>query len=186
MRLFVAIHIPESIRKSIASVLQEFRTIDPNIKWIKIENLHLTLKFLGNTDASKLDSISKTLVMIRSEDSISVHFTGLGFFPNRRRPNILWAGIRASPNLRTIVEEIDQRLAVVGFPLEQREFAPHLTLARLAETGLSAKLIAAIDQISSREFGGFRATQFHLIESDLKSSGAEYTTLHSFSFVAEA
>ena len=186
MRLFVAIHLPESIRTSMASLLQELRPIGPSIKWIKIENLHLTLKFLGNTDASKLDSILKTLVMIRSEDSISVNFTGLGFFPNRRRPNILWAGIQASPNLQIIVKEIDQRLAVLGFPLEQREFTPHLTLARLAETALPPKWIAAIGQISSREFGSFRATQFHLIESELKSSGAEYTTLHSFSFVAEA
>jgi 2'-5' RNA ligase len=187
MRLFVAIHVPERIRTTIAILLDEFRLIDPELKWIKSENLHITLKFLGKTDASQLDAVVKALSTIaRSAHPITFNFAGLGFFPNARRPNILWTGIQASANAQVIVQEIDQALAVLGFPLQQREFTPHLTLGRFEKRALSRNMQSAIERNASGKFGGFTATEFHLIQSKLNSSGAEYTILHSFPFMAEA
>ena len=186
MRLFVAIESSEGIRASIASLLQEFRAIAPQVKWIKPENLHITLKFLGETDANKLDLILDVLQGIHTARPIILNFSGLDYFSNAKRSSILWAGIQPSPNLQRIAQEIDLQMAKLGFPREDRAFSPHLTLARLNKTGLPQKLVVAIEKNSSRAFGNFLANEFHLIESKLKSSGAEYTTVHSFPFVAEA
>ncbi|MGB2628385.1 MAG: RNA 2',3'-cyclic phosphodiesterase [Candidatus Acidiferrum sp.] len=187
MRLFVAIQIPERVRTTFGSLVDEFGVIDPRIKWVKSENLHITLKFLGRADTSQLASVVEVLSTIaRSAHPIILDFVGVGCFPNARKPNILWAGIEASANVRTIVREMDQRLAVLGFPLEEREFTPHVTLGRFDKTPYAGNLQIAIGRNTSREFGGFKALDFHLVESTLKSSGAEYTILHSFPFTAEA
>ncbi len=188
MRLFVAIHVPEEIRMTIAILLRELQRTAPALKWNKPENLHVTLKFLGEADASQLDSIVKALLAVaRTAHPITLNLAGLGFFLNARRPNVLWAGVQTSANAQSIVQEIDHRLAVLGFAREkQRQFTPHLTLLRLNRPALPRDLQGATERNASREFGGFTATEFHLIESKLKATGAEYTILHSFSFLAEA
>lgn len=186
MRLFVAIEISAHIRAAIVSLLQEFRTIAPQVKWVRPENLHLTLKFLGEADPGKLGSIEHSLAAIHSAPPVTLDFTGLGFFPNAQRPRILWAAINSSSNLQSIVSEIDGALHLLGFPHDDRTFTPHLTLARIQQQTLPPKLIGTIAQNSSRCFGSCEAREFHLIESKLKPAGAEYTTLQSFSFVAEA
>jgi len=185
VRLFVAIEIPDEIRNALAEFLKDMRGIAPQVKWVRAENLHVTLKFLGETDAAKLRVIEGTLNSIRSPRPVSLEFRGLGFFPNEKRPRVFWAGMEASANLRTIAQDIDRGLHKLSFPLENRPFTPHLTLARFDPPGLPAKLGPAVTAHSSRCFGSLTAREFHLIESKLKSSGAEYTTLQSFLFVAE-
>lgn len=186
MRLFVAIQIPENIQAALASLLQEFRAIAPHLKWVRAENLHLTLKFLGETDPAKRAAIEQSLATIHSPATVTLNFTGLGFFPSAKRPRVLWAGINASPNLQPLASEIDRSSLQLGFPAEDRPFTPHLTLARVSEPRFPPQLTDAIAANASRQFGSFTAHQFHLIESNLKSAGTEYTTLQSFSFVSEA
>lgn len=186
MRLFVAIEIPEDIRARIASLLKEFRAISPHAKWVRPENLHLTLKFLGETDPSKLVEVQSSLASTCSAQPISIEFRGLGFFPNARRPRVFWLGIQSSAALANTVAAIDRAVHKLGFPLEDRLFTPHLTLARFNESSLAASWQSEITQKAVVSFGTFTATEFHLIESKLKSGGAEYTTLQSFPFVAEA
>jgi len=185
VRLFVAIEIPEEIRRTLAVFLQELRPIAPQVKWVRAENLHVTLKFLGHTDDAKLPELERTLGTIRSTAPVTLNFRGLGFFPNEKRPRVFWAGIDASGNLKTIAGDIDHAAHPLGFPLEERPFSPHLTLARFDSPGIHAKLGAAITANGSREFGKMVTREFHLIQSNLKPSGAEYTTLHSFPFAAE-
>jgi 2'-5' RNA ligase len=186
VRLFVAIQIPEDIRSTIASLLQEFHTIAPQIKWIRANNLHITLKFLGETEPRRLSPIQESLASIHTKNPVAMDFSGLGFFPNTKRPNILWVGIQSSPNLQTVVAEIENQMHGLGYPKEDRVFTPHLTLARLDKAALAKSLTDAIAHNTLRQFGNFTARQFHLIESKLKSTGAEYTTVQSFSFVSEA
>jgi RNA 2',3'-cyclic 3'-phosphodiesterase len=185
VRLFVAIEIPSEIRKAFAAFLAELRAVAPAAKWVRAENLHVTLKFLGHTDPSNLEKIVEALRMIRNSHPVTLEFCGLGFFPNERRPRVFWAGMDAPPNLQPLAQAVDRGLHAIGFPLEERPFAPHLTLARFNPPGLPPALAAFAKQRGSRGFGSMTAREFHLIESKLNPSGAEYTTLQSFSFVAE-
>jgi 2'-5' RNA ligase len=185
VRLFVAIEIPEEIQNVLASFIKELRAAAPHVKWVRAENLHVTLKFLGQTEDTKLAAIEIVLSGVRCADPVALGFQSLGFFPNEKRPRVFWVGLRASPNLMTIAADIDHAVHQLGFLLEERPFTPHLTLARFDPPGIHPKLASIIAENNSREFGCMIARQFHLIQSSLKSTGAEYTTLRSFPFTSE-
>jgi len=186
VRLFIAIKIPEDIRSSFASLLKEFRAIAPQVKWVRAGNLHVTLKFLGETESTKLGALQNVLSAIRSAEPVNLEFHGLGFFPNENRPRVFWAGMEASANLKALAAEIDQAAHRIGFPLEERPFAPHLTMARFQPPGIPPKFLQAIREKSEQVFGSLCTSEIHLIESKLKPTGAEYTTLQSFRFATEA
>jgi RNA 2',3'-cyclic 3'-phosphodiesterase len=187
MRLFIALEIPTAVRENLVALIKTLKEISSELRWVRLENLHVTLKFIGEAAPEKLGGIREALGAVRAEGPVTLDFRGLGFFPNGKHPRVLWAGIEASPNLKTLVSDIEQALEKLGFPREQRPFEPHLTLARIESRGLSEKLRAAIAENAARDFGSFATNQFHLIESKLKSNGAEHTTLQSFPFVvAEA
>jgi 2'-5' RNA ligase len=191
MRLFVALEIPAAVRDNLAAQVQELRELSAKVtdkrpRWVRPENLHLTLKFIGEVSPAKLESIRHALSAIRSEAHVEITFRGLGFFPNEQYPRVLWAGLDASANLPSLAEDIDGALETQGIPRERRAFMPHLTLARIEPPGLHEKLSAAIQKNSARAFGSFQARDFRLIESRLKPSGAEYTTLASYPFTVEA
>jgi 2'-5' RNA ligase len=186
VRLFVALEIPSAVREHLAALLQYLRAVSPQTRWVRPENLHVTLKFMGEVPETKLGAIRSALVGVRSDQPTTVDFCGLGFFPNEKRPRVFWAGIEASPNLKTLAADVERVMEKLGIPHEQRPFSPHLTLARFEPPGLPEKLRSAIQENAAREFGSFRTNQYHLIESKLKPSGAEYTTLESFAFTAAA
>ena len=184
MRLFVALEIPSAVRDNLAAMIRDMRPLAPQCKWVRAENLHVTLKFIGETRPENLGAIGRALSSVQSKQNVDVHFLGLGFFPNEKRPSVLSAGVEPSTNLRTLAGDIDRVLEASGIPREKRAFTPHLTLARLKDSGLPEKLRTAIQQNATRDFGALNAHEFHLIESQLKPSGAEYTKLQSFSFAA--
>ena len=181
MRLFVALHIPDDVSETVALLIRELKALDNEWKWPRTENLHITLKFLGETPPEKLKSVCDSLRSVSSEWPIQIAFRGLGFFSNERRPRVLWIGMDAPPALSKLAADIEDALAGVGAPREERAFAPHLTVARNKDGRLSEKLRSALAKYSSSQFGAMNATAFHLVESKLKSTGAEYTTLESFS-----
>ena len=192
MRLFVALEIPDQVRDGFAALIAELRGADSSFsksraRWVRPENLHVTLKFIGHVDSGKLDAIRAALAEVRLDSPVELQFRGLGFFPNGKRPRVFWAGIEASPNLAPLAGEIEARLAKVGISGETREFAPHLTLARFEPPGISDGLSAIAQENVAREFGAVRTGEFHLFESKTKPSGAEYARLQSFPFApAEA
>jgi 2'-5' RNA ligase len=186
VRLFIAIEIPQAIRSTFASLLKEFRAVAPQVKWVRAENLHVTLKFLGETESAKLGALQNVLSGIHSTEPVNLDFRGLGFFPNEKRPRVFWAGMEASASLKTLAADIDQAVHRLGFPLEERPFTPHLTLARFQPPGIPPKLLQAIQEKGTQAFGSLRTGEIHLIESRLKPTGAEYTTLQTFHFATEA
>ncbi|PYT67218.1 MAG: RNA 2',3'-cyclic phosphodiesterase [Acidobacteria bacterium] len=181
MRLFVALEIPSGVRENLATLLASLRAITKEPRWVRAENLHITLKFLGEVDEDKLDAVRSALGKIRSEQPVTLEFRGLGFFPNEKHPRVFWAGIEASANLKTLAADIESALEKLR-PRENREFSPHLTLARFERPKLPGALRKAIAENGQREFGSLRTSEFHLIQSKLKPSGAEYTALTSFPF----
>jgi RNA 2',3'-cyclic 3'-phosphodiesterase len=184
MRLFVALEIPSAVRENLAALLESLRAVSPQTRWVRPQNLHVTLKFMGEVPETKLTATCSALAGGRSDQPVTLEFRGLGFFPNEKRPRVFWAGIDASPNLKTLAADLERAMEKLGIPREQRPFSPHLTLARFEPPGLPEKLRSAIQENAAREFGSFRTNQYHLIESKLKPSGAEYTALESFPFVA--
>lgn len=191
MRLFVALAIPPAVREKLAALVAELREVsspaaDQRPRWVRPENLHLTLKFIGEVPPAKLGSMRQVLAAVRSASAVDIDFRGLGFFPNEKRPRVFWAAMRASANLSTLAVDVDHATAAQGIAPETRPFSPHLTLARFEPPGVHDKLRAAIHQNMLRDFGSLRTAEFHLIESKLKPSGAQYTTLQSFRFAPES
>jgi RNA 2',3'-cyclic 3'-phosphodiesterase len=186
VRLFVALEIPANVRENLAASIDQLRGTEPRAKWVRTENLHVTLKFLGQTPEDKLGRLEAVLGEVRSALAIELRFHGVGFFPNDKRPRVFWAGMTASANLAPLAGDIDRAAAKLGFPPDTREFTPHLTLARFDPPGLSPQLRAAAQEFATRDFGTLNTTSFHLIQSKTKPTGAEYTTLRSFCFAAEA
>lgn len=182
MRLFVALEIPSAVRKNLAALLNKLRELSAQPRWVRPEKLHVTLKFFGEVEPEKLGAIRVALASVHSDAPVTVEFRGLGFFPNEKQPRVFWAGMDASPNLKILAADIDGATEKLGIPRQEKPFSPHLTLARFQPPGLPEKLRSAIQENLAREFGSLQTRQFHLIESKLKPSGAEYTTLESFTF----
>jgi len=191
VRLFAALEIPAAVGDNLAALIKEFRELSSQVadkrpRWVRPENLHVTLKFIGEVAEAKLEGIGAALSTVQTDAQLELRFHGLGFFPNENRPTVLWTGLDASTSLQTLAGDIDGALATQGIAKEKRAFVPHLTLARFDSPGLHEKLRVAIQKNSGRDFGSFQAREFHLIESRLKPLGAEYTTLHSFRIGAES
>jgi RNA 2',3'-cyclic 3'-phosphodiesterase len=181
MRLFVALSIPSDVRENIASLIRTLRRADSKPRWVNPENLHVTLKFIGEVAAESVPSICGALQTIRPVEPLTLAFRAVGFFPNARRPNVAWIGIEAPSGLSNLAAAVNRALAPLGIAPETKPFVPHLTVARFKEASLPA-LQAEIEKWKDYSFGHFTTAEIHLIESRLKSSGAEYTTLRSFHF----
>ena len=191
MRLFVALEIPAAVRDNLTAQVAELRELSAKVadkrpRWVRPENLHVTLKFIGEVEAAKLEGIRSALTAIGLDAPVGLDFRGLGFFPDERYPRVLWAGLHASGNLPVLARDIDGALEGQGIARDQRAFTPHLTLARFEPRSLHEKLRAAVQKNSEREFGAFQAREFHLIQSKLEPSGAEYRSLAAFPLTLEA
>src|SRR5262249_58718867 len=118
----------------------------PAFKWVRPENLHLTLKFVGETETGKLRLIREALSIVHSRTALELKFGGLGFFPDKKRPRVFWVGIDAPLELPQLAVAVDAALAGLGFPRETRAFVPHLTLARLDGAPLPGTFLAAVEE----------------------------------------
>lgn len=183
MRLFVALDLREDVRQAVRELIARLKPLGKGARWVRPEGMHVTLKFIGHTDAKNLDAIRATLATVRSEQAVELRFHGLGFFPNERRARVVWCGIEASANLARLAADIETVLEPLEIERESRDFAPHLTLARLNPPGRADELVRAAHEFQSHEFGSARETEFHLFESILGRGGAEYRKLAGYLFV---
>jgi RNA 2',3'-cyclic 3'-phosphodiesterase len=183
MRLFVALALPDAVRRAFAELIAQLKPKSRSARWARPESLHVTLKFLGNSNADKLDAIRAALADIHSARSVEMNFRALGFFPSEFQPRVLWSGIEATPNIFELAAAIEKNLTPLGFQSEARAFVPHLTLARIKSTKGCENLVRAADALKSYDFGSARESEFHLFESITKPSGSEYKRLHTFPFV---
>lgn len=182
MRLFVALEIPEDVRRTLEELMAKLRPAAPRARWVRAKNIHVTLKFIGEVSPAKVEPIRSVLSGVRLDAPVSFRFRGLGFFPSEGRPRVFWAGMNASENLAPLAVSIEAGLEPLGIPRESRHFTPHLTLARFSEPRSVPKLLEAVAPFRETEFGGTTTFEFHLIESHLKPGGAEYTRLATFPF----
>jgi RNA 2',3'-cyclic 3'-phosphodiesterase len=181
MRLFVAIGIPEDVRSALGELIKRLRDTCRDARWVRIAGLHVTLKFIGETLSERVAELKSALATIPPRDPIAMNFRGLDFFPNARRPRVLWAGVEAGADLAALANAVEKALSPAGIQQVDRAFSPHLTLARFKDSPAVDALQVAIEKAGPVIFGSTTAAEFHLYQSILKPGGAEYTRLATFS-----
>ena len=129
MRIFVGIDLDEEIRSKIARFLEGISGFAPEARWVRAESLHVTLKFIGEQKPEQVAAITERLKGVETEP-IEIRLGEYGFFPTPKAPRVFWIGIHAGSQLAELARAIDAVTAELGVPREEREYSPHLTLAR--------------------------------------------------------
>jgi RNA 2',3'-cyclic 3'-phosphodiesterase len=182
LRTFIAIEIPAEIKKAISLHSSDLRqTLGRSVRWVAPENIHLTLKFLGDTAPSNIAYLSQALQVETGQYAgFEVKVGMLGAFPSPRRARILWVGLDAPPILSRLQHGIEAATAKLGYPPEDKSFAPHLTIGRVRADVSASELQtirAALENIKVNTIGTFTAKSVHLFKSDLQPGGPMYTCL---------
>jgi len=182
MRVFVAIDIDDEIKNKIFEIQQEFKKINCNIKYVEKQNLHITLKFIGEVDITKKEIIKETLSRsLIEEKKFSININSLGCFPNLSGPRILWVGIEeGKKELVFLSEKIDNELSRINIKKETKKFDPHITIGRIKSNYKISVLKEKIKELSIKNFGSFEVGSIVLYESILKSTGPYYNRLETF------
>lgn len=129
MRLFIALDIPGEVRKRLTEYMERVRSYAGDARWARVEGLHVTLKFIGEVKDPKPEEIKNALNAVKAPQ-FQVSFANVGFFPNPKSPRVFWVGVQSGEELARLALEIDKTTEKLGIAREDREFNPHLTLAR--------------------------------------------------------
>jgi 2'-5' RNA ligase len=179
--LFIAIDLPAAHRAALAALGVPTR----GLAWTPLEQLHLTLRFLGDVDEARVADLTTALARVRVEPFV-LPLEGLGAFPPRGPAQVLWAGVgHGHPRLFQLRQQIDDSVLALGLPVDLRIFHPHVTLARVKREASPATVAQFLKQ--HREFGAapFRAEAFNLYASELRPAGAVHTLREGFPLVAK-
>ena len=183
MRLFVAVPVRDSIKQYARMIRNELGEARADVKWVEYENYHLTLKFLGEVKESLLPVIIKNLALA-ADTSPAFHLSagGLGFFPNRMRPRVIWMGIKGEiEKAEFLGERVDAYLSDLGFE-EEKNHRFHLTLGRLRSDSRLPELLKSVAEMGGKEkLRSFKVENFYLMNSSLTPNGPVYSILHTFS-----
>lgn len=190
MRLFVALDIDPSIRAGIAQFMDDVRGFAPDARWVSAESLHITLKFIGEWPAERLDELKRALSAVRGLPA-EIMFSGAGFFPTPKAARVFWIGIEAGPELAALAAAVDGATSTLGVESEKRAFTPHLTLARTGSgrphrtpsdrsNSSFHRLQEKLAAMPAPVFGTMSPREFYLYESKLSPKGAVYSKLASF------
>ena len=182
MRLFTALDLPLDVSANLTDLLRKLKP-RADITWTKPENLHITLKFIGEFPEERIDEMKRALESVPRRGAIPVSLRRVGFYPNPHSPHSFWCGIEA-PGIETLAADSDAAAATLGVEREGRAFSPHLTLARIKERVPMQSLREAIAKLPSLEFGKFEARSFFLYRSKMGPGGSVYTKLSEFSLLS--
>jgi len=179
IRSFLAIEIPKPILKKIEEIQGDFRSTHADVRWVSPEKIHLTLKFFGNIEESRIDPIFKSIEEpIRNTPPFSLKVHGVGAFPNMKNPRVIWMGlVEGEEVLISLQKQIEAQLEKIGFQPEDRPFHPHLTLGRMKSSRGKEELVGRMEKHREEEFGDFQVERMILFKSDLTPSGPIYTLL---------
>jgi 2'-5' RNA ligase len=179
-RVFCAIDLPQSARLCLIEHIGVLRRLVPQVQasWSRETNLHLTLKFVGEIQRNSVREFSNAVSRaVKGIAPFSVVLEGVGVFPNRRDPRVLWLGITdPGGRLADLHSRVETECFAVGFPKEERPFHPHLTLARLRTRGNAGALARAHEQLNF-EAHSIEVAELLVIRSELSSAGSKYTVV---------
>jgi 2'-5' RNA ligase len=179
IRSFLAIELPKPILRKIEEVQGDLRSTRADVRWVNPEKIHLTLKFFGNIEESRIEPIFKSIEEpIRNTLPFSLEVRGVGAFPHLRNPRVIWMGlVDGREVLVSFQKQIETQLEKIGFQPEDRPFHPHLTLGRMKSSRGKEELVGGMERHKEEEFGDFQVERVILFKSDLKPSGPIYTLL---------
>ena len=177
-RLFIAIQIPEEIKTAIGGIIDVLKKSGTDVRWVKQENIHVTLQFLGETDEALIPEISEALKKrLSSYPPFYITIAHVGCFPDKRRPRVIWVGIEESASLINLYKDITDEMSRFGYQKEERNFTAHLTIGRIKSNKNIHALFERFDEISTTNFSDFSVQHVTLMKSELNSSGAKYCSL---------
>jgi 2'-5' RNA ligase len=179
IRTFIAFQLPENIVSSVRKIQEGLKSCGFKVRWVPPQNIHLTLKFLGDVDTAAIGKIGDAIInTAKGQAPLSLAAKGVGVFPRIKRPRVLWIGIVGQINPLTNLQKfLDAELEKVGFPRESRPFKGHLTLGRVKGKIDSGRLVEAMRAYQGFESEAFVADKIFLFKSELKPAGAVYTKL---------
>lgn len=180
MRLFLALNLPPDVQAAAHAAAEPLRVVAPGLAWTAADKLHLTVKFFGERPEAEVAALIDALTpVVRQHAPAAIDLAGVGAFPRmRRRPRVLWLGVRPDPKLELLHHDIEASCAALGYPVEGRPFRPHVTLARVragaepVDTHALARAAAAVPFRAA-----VLAATVDLMQSELAAGGSRYTTL---------
>jgi 2'-5' RNA ligase len=188
LRAFIAVDLPVAALRALAKGQAELRAAwekagGPRVRWVPVENVHVTLKFLGSVPAPVTEAVAEALdALAGGRRAPRVWVRGMGAFPSLGRPRVVWAGLDDQAGaLAALADAVDARCEALGFRREKREYKPHVTLGRVKEDGGGGSRVAleeVISPLATRDFGEATVREVILYRSDLTPKGAHYTSLH--------
>lgn len=179
VRAFLAIPLPQQLKDAVKTLQRNLRAQIPDARWVRPENLHLTLHFFGDVEQETLENIKVSVLSVKGcKRPFPVEVKGLGAFPNRNRPRILWLGLEPKDQLRQLHENCREQLQQAGLVTESRPYSPHLTIGRLRQwKPCLTDLNELSASIGGELVGRFSVDRLILFESLLHSDGAEHIPL---------
>ncbi len=182
LRTFLAFGLPSGVTRRVAAIQRDLAARGLKMKWIRPENVHLTIKFLGNVPVAELEKVAQAASDITARSApMSLRLQGLGVFPGIKRPNVLWTGLTGDN--RSLIEfhdRLEEALAGAGFEKDRRAFKAHLTIARIKSAVDPRRLAEAMEECGQFPETELPARQLTLYKSELRPSGAVYTVLQQF------
>ncbi len=179
IRTFIALPLSDNLISQIFEIQRQLKSYDFPVRWVKPENIHLTLKFLGDIPLESVENIATAMeITIRGRSPMTLFAKGLGVFPGIKKPRVIWVGI--SGDIQALSEmqaALESNLEKIGFPKENRPFKSHLTLGRIKKSVSSRNLFDALQSFSDFTTQPFEARELILYKSELNPSGALYTKL---------
>jgi len=179
IRSFVAVDVTDSVvLQKIATCRAELSRTGADLRFVESENIHATLRFLGEVSVSVLDQVKNELAQISFQPFV-IELTGVGAFPNPRRPNVVWIGMsRGAEELQWIFSQLEPHLRQLGFPADRKGFSPHITIGRVKSGRNRDALFSSIMGMSDLQFGSMTVGSVKLKKSTLTPKGPIYSTIY--------
>ncbi|MEW6517126.1 MAG: RNA 2',3'-cyclic phosphodiesterase [candidate division FCPU426 bacterium] len=180
VRIFIAVALEEAVRRQVEAAISRLRPLAPGLRWVRPENLHFTMAFMGEIPAERVDTVAAAgRAAASGQQPFVMRLGGLGVFPGRGQARVLWLGLETGQEaLSRLQTALAAGLRQAGFELEQREFAPHLTLARVPQDAKAWNPTAVLAQAPA--LGAEQTVNsLHVMRSQLTPAGAVYSVLHT-------
>ena len=182
MRTFIAVNLPDEIKKNVAEATASLKKIDSGIKWVEPQNLHLTLKFLGWVEDRRLPEVVEIAGKVGAP-SFKLKLAGVGSFPEGKSPRVLWVDIiEGAAELKAIASRLEKDYSSAGFRTEEREFSPHLTIGRVKEKRGIDKVMEEMGKLAGVGFGECVIQNIEIMKSTLSREGPIYEVYKRISF----
>lgn len=183
MRAFIAVELDPEVKRTLLAFIETLKAARGDVRWVRPEGLHLTLKFLGEIDEAGARRVGTVLAGLAGRHGpFPLGFRDTGVFPGEREPRVLWVGASAGPGLAVFQDELERALEAEGFERDRREFKPHLTLGRVKGPKRIREVVAELDKRRGETFGEMTARKVALFESRLRPEGPEYRIVREAEF----